>query len=131
MQFPENTIQARLDRYNDVTLAFMFGSAAAGRQTPASDLDIALLFREAPGRERRIEHIRAELEEATGKEVDLVLLDDASPIIRMQVLKKGILLIRRESAYEEFFTRTVNEYDDLKYQRREIEKNLEKGRIYA
>ena len=130
MQFLENTIKARLERYNDITLAFLFGSAAAGRQAPASDLDIALLFREVPGRER-IEQISAELERATGNEIDLVLLDDASPIIRMQVLKKGVPLIRREGAYEEFFTRTVNEYDDIKYQRREIENSLDRGRIYA
>ncbi len=34
-------------------------------------------------------------------------------------------------AYEEFFAATVNEYDDLKYNRREIEENLLRRRHYA
>ncbi len=130
MQSFEDSAKAQVDRYDDIVLAFLFGSAAAGRVTPASDLDIALLFRETPSRER-VEDIRAGLEQATGREVDLVLLNDASPIIRMQVLKKGIPLVRRGRAYEEFFTRTVNEYEDLKYQRREIESTIHKGRVHA
>ncbi|MCK9231040.1 MAG: nucleotidyltransferase domain-containing protein [Syntrophales bacterium] len=130
MQSFENSAKAQVERHDDIVLAFLFGSAAAGRETPASDLDIALLFREAPSRER-VEAIRQALEQATGREIDLVLLNDASPIIRMQVLKKGIPLIRRGRAYEAFFTRTVNEYEDLKYQRREIEKNIHRGRIHA
>jgi len=47
---------------------------------------------------------------------------------------KGKVRQRRgwcRGAYEEFFTATVNEYDDLKYIRREIEENLLRRRHYA
>jgi len=58
-------------------------------------------------------------------------INRAGPVIRMQALKTGILLVSEKGAYEEFFTATVNEYDDLKYNRREIEENLLRRRHYA
>ena len=119
-----------LSRHAEIRLAFLFGSVAAGRETPSSDLDIAVLFQDAPSTEQ-LHSIGDELESKTGKEVDLVVLNDASPIIRMQVLKNGILLINHGTTYEEFFARTVSEYDDLKTSRREIERNIHRGRIYA
>lgn len=65
-------------------------------------------------------------------EADIVVLNNASPIIKMQVLKKGALLVNKDRrVYNEFFVKTVNEYDDLKRTRREIEDNILKGRIYA
>jgi uncharacterized protein len=64
--------------------------------------------------------------------VDIVVLNSASPVIKMQVLKKGALLISKDrKVYHEFIVRTVNEYDDLKRTRKEIENNILKGRIYA
>jgi len=58
-------------------------------------------------------------------------INRAGPVIWMQALKTGILLASETGAYEEFFTATVNEYDDLKYNRREIEENLLRRRRYA
>lgn len=123
-------ITERLERRDEIMLAFVYGSAAAGRDTSDSDLDIAILFKNGPSPDQEAA-IRDELEEVSGKEIDLLSLNNASPIIRMQVVKGGQVLLARGSAREEFFTRTVNEYDDLKYIRREIEKNIHKGRIYA
>jgi len=61
-----------------------------------------------------------------------VNLDDASPILRMQVLKYGIRVYTRDvRRVNEFFVRTINEYDDLKRVRKPIEDNILKGRIYA
>lgn len=87
-----------LEQQDDIVLAFLYGSAAAGRETSQSDLDIATLHKGRPSREQ-VEAVKDELEKTSGKEVDLLLLNDASPIICMQVLKKGIPLIRRGSAY--------------------------------
>ena len=49
----------------------------------------------------------------------------------MQVLKNGLVVKKDSHTYNDFFVRTLNEYDDLKYYRQEIEKNILKGRIYA
>lgn len=73
-----------------------------------------------------------EIEELIGSYVDLVVLNNCSPIIKMQVLKNSILLKKTsDSIYNDFFVKTIKEYDDLKYIRAYAEKNILKGRIYA
>jgi len=49
----------------------------------------------------------------------------------MQALKTGIRLFARKNEYEEFFVRTLNEYDDLKRLRAPIEEAVLRRRIYA
>ncbi|MBI4843059.1 MAG: nucleotidyltransferase domain-containing protein [Nitrospirae bacterium] len=117
------------DRDN-VLLAFIFGSAVSGRLTEESDIDIGLLFGNAPGFQDVLK-ITAEVSEAAGRQVDIVVLNDSSPIIRMQVLKNGELLKKGDAAYCDFYVRTVKEYDDLKHIRKEAEEKMLKGRIYA
>lgn len=68
---------------------------------------------------------------ALKKDVDLVVLDTAGPVIKMQALRNGILLHSTKNAYENFFSETINEYDDLKFFRRGIEESVLRRRIYA
>lgn len=115
----------------DVLLAFVFGSAVSGRCTGQSDVDIAVLFSgrpDVPG----VLKIWNEAADATGRTIDLVALNDASPVIRMQILRSG-KLIKSASAviYSNLFTKTVKEYDDLKHIRKEAEEHILRGRIYA
>ncbi len=115
----------------DVYLIFIFGSSVKGHLTEESDVDVAILFKELPDL-YAINQIRDELSNLIKREVDVVVLNNSSPIIRMQILKNGILLINKKKAiYNDFFVRTVKEYDDLKRVRKEIENNILKGRIYA
>jgi len=117
--------------YDDVAFAFLFGSCIRGEATVFSDVDIALSFTGLVDF-RRINRLREDLTGLLGMETDIVVLNTASPIIRMQVLKKGTLLIKKEPrAYHEFFMNTVKEYDDLKRNRKEIEDKILRGRIYA
>ena len=115
----------------DVLIIFMFGSSVKGHLTEDSDIDIAILFKELPDL-YAINQIRDELSNLIKREVDVVVLNNSSPIIRMQVLKNGVLLINKNKAiYNDFFVRTVKEYDDLKRVRKEIEDDILKGKIYA
>jgi predicted nucleotidyltransferase len=109
--------------YPEIDLAFLFGSFAGGTVTAESDVDIAILCRQVLSFDRR-EEIRAALCTGIKKEVDLVDLNGASPILRMQVLKKGIILIDNANVYEDFFVRTTVEYDDLKQVRKGIEDRI-------
>lgn len=116
---------------DDILLAFVFGSAAAGRLTAESDVDVAVLFTIQPQYANVLE-LRERISELTNRSADIVVLNNSSPIIRMQVLKHGILVhCVNEAEYRNFIVRTVKEYDDLKYLRREAEANIQKGRIYA
>jgi uncharacterized protein len=122
-----------LTRQPDVAVAFLFGSEASGRSLPGSDMDLALLFypEKEPSAEQ-LPDIQDELTALLKKEVDLVVLNRANPIICMQVLKKGEKIFQRDNRlYSDFFVRTINEYDDLKRVRSVIEKNILKGKIYG
>jgi len=116
---------------HDILITFVFGSFASGDMTAMSDLDIAILF-DGKIDFFRVESIREELTDLLGIDVDIVVLNTAAPVIKMQILKKGRLLyVRERRAYNEFFVTTVKEYDDLKRNRKEIEDNILKGRVYA
>ncbi len=120
-----------LNSRDDVLLAFVFGSFIEDRQTEESDIDIAILFKQRPDFSTFTEIIDT-LSGIAKREADIVVLNDSSPIIRMQVLKKGRLIKKiNDSVYNDFFTRTIKEYDDLKRIRKEQERNILRGRIYA
>jgi predicted nucleotidyltransferase len=128
------TLQKNLEEFalnhENFLLVFLFGSMARGFSTDESDVDIAIMFERVPDL-FELNDLRDQLSRCAGKEVDLITLNTASPIIKMQVLRYGLLIKKDERYYNEFFVSTVREYSDLKYVRKEIEANLSKGRLYA
>ncbi len=126
----EKRLRSFFAEERNVRLAFLMGSFAKGTARPDSDVDVAVLFGRSFVPDDVLD-MKGRLEKLLERDVDLVVLDRAGPVIRMQALKTGILLVSEKGAYEEFFTATVNEYDDLKYNRREIEESLLSRRHYA
>jgi uncharacterized protein len=113
-----------LDRRFGLDVLWLFGSEASGGARPDSDVDLAVLFR---GRPEPLEVLDAQgdLAELLGREVDLVDLDRASPILGMQVLRSGRLVVdRNPSRRYAFFSKTVSLYEDVKIGRREAEQAL-------
>lgn len=126
-----NDLKGLFESRKEITLAFIFGSFINGRLSVESDIDIAIFFNILPDF-GLLSQIEDEIHRLTGLQVDIVILNNASPIIRMQILKKGILLKKaNDKIYNEFFLKTIKEYDDLKQIRRQQEQNILKGRIYA
>ncbi|MCI0414399.1 nucleotidyltransferase domain-containing protein [bacterium] len=80
----------------------------------------------------QVHQIVGNLEEKLKRDVDLVVLNHASPILRMQILKYGTIIFGADSNYyKQFFRDTINQYEDLKRIRREGEKSILKGGIYG
>lgn len=103
---------------------WVFGSEARGTARPDSDVDLAALFQRPP-QGLEIFDARTDLEALLHRDVDLVDLDQASPILGMQVLRYGRLLADRNPQRRiAFFTRTVKMYEDLKILRRDTERAL-------
>jgi predicted nucleotidyltransferase len=115
-----------LARVPGLAAALLFGSAAREQLRPDSDVDLALLFAEGAVLEGlALLDLRGELERLAGRDVDLVVLNGASPIIAHQAFTTGTLIYCADrSAYERYFVRLVSEYADFKRIRRPIEEAL-------
>jgi len=113
-----------LDQRFGVACLWLFGSKAAGRERPDSDLDLACLFRERPEPEELLE-MRAGAEALIGRPVDVVDLDGASPILAWQVLNRGRLLVDRDPSRRHRFTALApGRREDLLITRRPVEEAL-------
>ena len=116
---------------HDVSLVFLFGSFVSKQTTAFSDIDVGIFFKKVPNF-YEINDMKEDLSALLKKEVDLVILNDASPVLKMQVLKKGVLIFQKgKNDYSLFYGDAVKQYDDLKIIRRKCEENILKGRIYA
>lgn len=127
----EKKLNSFLKKQTDLLLAYQFGSSLSGDLHEESDIDFAILFDKKPSYQRVLE-LTEKLTDILNKEVDLSILNEASPIFCMQVISKGINIYCRDTKARSYFViRTVNEYDDLSYFRRFQQKNILKGRIFA
>ena len=87
---------ARIFQKQNVVLAYLFGSQAKGKTGLLSDIDIAVYFDEsAPANERfdlRLETLGQLMDLFKTDEVDLVVLNDAPPLLSYRILKEGTLI---------------------------------------
>jgi predicted nucleotidyltransferase len=105
-------IESVLARTPDLIAAWVFGSAQTGRIRPNSDLDLALLFRKNPSLEE-LADLRAALQEALHfDDIDLVVLNEASPITRFEAVSGRPVYTRDPSARAGFVSLTAREYED-------------------
>ncbi|HVS14900.1 MAG TPA: nucleotidyltransferase domain-containing protein [Thermoanaerobaculia bacterium] len=77
----------------EVELAALFGSAARDRARPDSDVDVGLVV-DDPSPERFAE-ISARLHRALGRDIDLVDLSAAPPLLRFELARDGVPLVER------------------------------------
>src|SRR5688572_18909430 len=70
---------------------YVYGSHAKGNPRPDSDIDLAVLVRRLPDAQERA-GLAIECERLAGQAVDLVFLNDASPVLARQVLAYGTLV---------------------------------------
>jgi predicted nucleotidyltransferase len=106
-------------RTEEVRSAYLFGSVAEGVSNPRSDLDIAVRLEPELGAEEK-HRIRmdliAELEDLHERQVDVVVLNDASLKMIYQVFNHGkSVYIRRLEEEENFRLKKQKEYFDFQY----------------
>lgn len=108
---------AFLERQPDVVLAYLFGSVARGRANALSDVDVAVLLDDCLDPmtqvERQVALIEA-LDTFADREVQVVLLNRAPPLLRYDVIRYGALLHERTRAERvAFAVHTMKVYFDL------------------
>ena len=128
----EKTITHYLEEDPAVGAIILFGSQANGSANQASDVDIAILFRtnKVPNQLDLLE-LKENLCGELGKEVDLIALNTADPIVSMQILKHGKeLLVIDEKGYNDHLVRLFTDYADLKRIRAPMEQAILKRKYY-
>jgi predicted nucleotidyltransferase len=123
-----------------ISVLVVFGSRAKGTARPDSDLDVAVLPESADSNDRRKLQTRlavALADLAPEGRVDVVLLDEATDVLRQRVMETGrVLLCRDPVAWRDLRVRTMREYGDREWvrdlmqraQRRRLEGGLPSGR---
>ncbi|MGH7339067.1 MAG: type VII toxin-antitoxin system MntA family adenylyltransferase antitoxin [Candidatus Rokuibacteriota bacterium] len=118
----------------------VFGTRADGRPRPTSDLDVGVLPDTPDSEARRKLQARVAValaDLAPAGRVDVVLLDEAPPLLRHRILSSGRLLICRDrEAWTELLVRTMREHGDREWvyellipaQRRRLTEGLTDGR---
>ncbi|MCC6786037.1 MAG: nucleotidyltransferase domain-containing protein [Planctomycetes bacterium] len=116
----ERELASLLSRHASLRLAILFGSAAAGRQRPDSDVDVAVAGARGLSPQERIELI-GELAQLTGRAVDLVDLTIASGTVLSRVLTTGRLLFCSDhTLYAELIKKALYDDADLERYRQRI-----------
>ena len=109
-------LRVLLDRQPGLACAYLFGSMARGDATVTSDIDLAVLFEQptADTLQGPVARLRLDLEDALGRPVDLVSIENAPPDLIHRVLRDGILLVdRNPNRRIAFEVRARNDYFDL------------------
>ncbi len=112
-----------------VAAVFLFGSMIRMTGPEPGDIDIAVLYHPAhvPDERHRYE-LQEQLAMHLPYPVDLVVLNTASPILWMQILKKSQIILNREhTILRDFMMRIPSMYEDVKIVRRPIEKKIYAG----
>ncbi len=101
----DSDARGRLARATDVpgvVAASLIGSQARATAGPLSDVDVAVWLDPGLGARRRSEisvRLRAATAAALGTDaIDLIVLNEASPLMRHRAMRDGIRLVERERA---------------------------------
>ena len=132
----ENKLQLFAELHKEIGALYLFGSLLT--KINPKDIDIAILINEGEIKSNLhlVEYIASLKYEFMNllnvNDVDVVLLNSASPIICQQVLSKGkIIFERNKKGVELFKVQIANRYHDIKLIRKPIEEQILKGRIYG
>ena len=124
----------------EIQAAYIFGSVASGRTGTGSDIDVALLLNDKSSCLKRLDYrlrVAADISKAIGRpDLDLVVLNDAPPVLAHQVLSKGKLIFERSrTARVAFQVRAVNLYLDTEPMRalfrRYLKQRIREGKIFG
>ncbi|MDZ7780582.1 MAG: nucleotidyltransferase domain-containing protein [Gemmatimonadota bacterium] len=111
------TLRDILSGASEVAFAYLFGSVAKRRTRGASDVDVAVHMGGRLSAAKRVDlalDLEGRLERATGRPVQVVVLDDAPLELRFNVLAHGIPLCAQDlPARRAFYVDTGRRYYDM------------------
>jgi uncharacterized protein len=129
---PEPIVDELRRALDGLVAIYLFGSAARGSAHRTSDLDIAVLGDRPLDATARFD-IQERLASRLGRDVDLVDLATATPVMAIQVVTAGQLLYESDSAARgRFEDRIFGAYARLNEERRGILQRIaDEGTVYG
>jgi predicted nucleotidyltransferase len=134
----ERAVSRCLSKRREIRAAYVFGSAATGRARRDSDVYVAVLLARPPKPARATGYrlgLMVDLGAALHRsDVEVVILNDAPPLLAHRVLSRGTLVFERSaSARVAFQVKTASRYFDLipMYEThiRYLKKSVREGRV--
>lgn len=116
-----------------VKFALIYGSILTDYFNKDSDIDLGVYCGEKVDFRKSFQ-FKTELDKhfEYRHDFDVVLLDSADPIIAMQILANGQLIVEEDHiAFIKYKARMISEYLDFKMDRKIIEDRIGEGSIYA
>lgn len=103
-----------LIEYENIIFAYIFGSYVQGKIREDSDIDIAIYLEDNIDTETYLE-IKMDLTKICKRQIDLIMLNNATPLLKYEIYKNNILLFSRDKSIEtNYKVRTLFEYNDIK-----------------
>lgn len=116
---------AIIEKYN-IELFLIFGSYAEKMNKPGSDLDLAFKSSDNLEQQQEIELLNELSKFYQRGDIDLVNIDKAEPVLKVEVAKKGKLLYGSQKKFDRFSIYAAAIYADTKFLRDDRRKTLEK-----
>jgi predicted nucleotidyltransferase len=97
----------------DICFAFLFGSHVLGKTFEESDIDVAIYLKDGYSF-NSIKKIWGELEEILGKDVDIVVLNTAPPLIGYTAIRGKSIAINDYRVYLDYMLSISQEAEDFR-----------------
>ncbi len=109
-------LRRALEDEQDIAYALLFGSGGRGALRPTSDVDIAIEFRPGTLRDTAtLGRLAARLESAVGREVDLVVMEEAASPLAYRIFRDGRIIVEQDhTVLAARKARAILEYLDFK-----------------
>jgi predicted nucleotidyltransferase len=127
-------LKTRLAEADDVVFALLFGSRAKGATRTDSDWDVGVYLSPQLTPKKRFDtRLKLIVDLQDLGTVDLVILNEAPPLLAQRALQGTRLLVKDRTAYVRFFVKTQAEAEDERYWRQihaeARARRLEEGRF--
>jgi len=107
-----NKLKNYLEKEEDIVLAFLFGSYAKNKEREISDVDIGI-YTARKWDLKKFHKVWDKLEEILGKNVDLIIMNEARETIVWEALRGIPLKIKDKKFYYEYMLKVSREAEDF------------------
>ncbi|HOW13693.1 nucleotidyltransferase domain-containing protein [Methanosarcina sp.] len=115
----EQKLREFFSEFDNVTLAYLFGSTVRGESNCLSDIDIAVLLDDTllqkESFDLQLELISKLTEVLKTDDIDLVVLNDSPLLLTYNIIRDGIILKSDEPLRVKFETKIMSRYLDERY----------------